>query len=192
MAPPVVRNRIRDDDSRIVERAVILALACWLGGLIMVTLAATGSFKAVDTTIEKPPAVVIKSLARLGPDVTRDLLRYQSSEVNRHLFELWGWIQLGLTGAILAGLLFMTNVGKRVLGMALAMTAMAALMAGVIIPGMIRIGRESQARPDGLAAGASQTFKTLHQAFGAFEGVAAVLAMLTIVSLIRRGARARG
>jgi hypothetical protein len=186
-----VRDRIRDDDSRIVERLIVLVLAFWMGGLMMVTIAATGSFKAVEVSLDKPSAGVAKAMSKLGQDQTRDLLHYQSSEVNRQLFEVWGWLQLGLTGASLAALLFMTNVGKRALAISAGMAGLSALMTAIIIPGMIRIGREMRASPLGPSADMAQSFRTMHQAFGAFEAVAVILALWLMVGLLRGGSRAR-
>lgn len=186
-----MRDRIRDDDSRIVERLIVLLQAFWMGGLLMVTLAAAGSFRAVEVSLDKPSAGVAKAMTKLGQDQTRDLLHYQSSEVNRQLFEVWGWIQLGVTGACFAALLFMTNVGKRALALSAGMTGLSILMAVVIIPGMIRVGREMRASPLGPSADLAQSFKIMHQAFGAFELTAVILALWLMATLVRGGSRSR-
>lgn len=189
--PPVVRDRIREDDSIIVEKIIVLLIVFWLGGLALVTVSATGSFRAVDASLDKPSATVVKSMARLGIAETRALLHDQSSEVNRQLFEVWGWVQLGLTGSILAALLFMTNTGKQAIGLAAGMAGFSALMAGVLIPGMIRIGREMRAGPNPPTPDMAQSFKNMHQAFGAFEIATVVLAAFLFAKLVRRGAGSR-
>lgn len=190
-APPAVRDRIRDEDSRLIERLVILLLAFWMGTLLMAALAATGSFKAVDSTLSKPPAAVAKALERLGQDQTREMLHSHSGEVNRGLFETFGWLQLGLTAVTFALMLFLTNSGKRALGLAASMAAMAALISFYLIPGMVRIGREMRARPLGPTPDMSESFRTMHQAFAAFEVAAVLLALLLMAALLRGGARAR-
>lgn len=189
-APPAVRDRIRDEDSRLIERVVILLLAFWMGTLLMAAMAATGSFAAVDSTLGKPPSVVTKALERLGQDQTREMLHYQSGEVNRGLFETFGWLQLGLTGVTFALMLFLTNSGKRVLGLSASMAGMAALISFYLIPGMVRIGREMRARPSGPTPDMSESFRTMHQAFAAFEVAAVLLAILLMAALLRGGARA--
>lgn len=189
-APPAVRDRIRDEDSRLIERLVILLLAFWMGTLLMAALAATGSFVAVDSTLSKPPSIVTKALERMGQDQTREMLHYQSGEVNRGLFQTFGRLQLGLTGVTFALLLFLTNAGKRVLGLAASMAGMAALISFYLIPGMVRIGREMRARPAGPTPDMSESFETMHQAFAAFEVAAVLLAILLMAALLRGGARA--
>jgi len=189
--PPVIQDRIRDEDSAIVERIVVFLIAMWLGALVMVTLSATGSFKAVQVSMDKPSAAVVKSMARIGVDETRSLLHEHSGEVNRQMFEIWGWIQLGVTGAVLLGLLFMTNTGKAALGVAGGMTAFSALMAGFLIPSMIRVGRQLRASPGSASADLTSSFRNLHQAFGAFEVATATLSLFLIAALVRRRSRAR-
>jgi hypothetical protein len=190
-APPAVRDRIRDEDSRLIERVVVLLLAFWMGTLLLAALAATGSFAAVDSTLSKPPAVVAKALERMGPDQTRELLHYHSGEVNRGLFETFGWLQLGLTAVTFTLMLFLTNAGKRVLGLAALMAAMSGLITFYVIPGMVRIGREMRARPPGPTPDMSESFQTMHRAFAAFEVAAVLLAILLMAALLRGGARAR-
>jgi len=187
--PQVVRDRIRDDDSKLVERLVVLLLAFWLGGLLMVSLGATGSFRAVDSSMDKPPMGVARAMAKLGVPETRALLHYQSSEVNRHLFEIWGWTQLGLTCSIFAALLFMTNSGRKVLALAAGSSAMSAILAFFLIPGMIRIGRELPAHSAAQVSELRQSFQNMHRAFGAFEAAAVLLGLFLLVTLLRGGAR---
>ncbi len=189
--PPVIQDRIRDEDSAIVERIVVFLIAMWLGGLVMVTLGAMGSFRAVQVSMDKPSATVVKSMARIGVEETRSLLHEQSGEVNRQTFEIWGWIQLGVTGAILLGLLFMTNTGKAALGMAGGMAAFSAVMAGILIPSMIRVGRQMRASPGLASSDLTRSFRNLHQAFGAFEAATAILSLFLIAALVRRRPRTR-
>ncbi len=187
--PQVIKDRIRDDDSKIVERLVALLLAFWMGGLMMVSLGATGSFEAVQSSMDKPPMSVARAMAKLGAAETRDLLHSQSSEVNRHLFEFWGWIQLGLTSAIFAALLFMTNSGKKLLGVAAGMCGMSAILALFLIPGMIRIGRELRAHSGTPGLELRESFQNMHRAFGAFEAVAVLLGLILLVALLRSSSR---
>lgn len=186
-APPAVRDRIRDEDSRLVERVVILLLAFWMGALAMAALAASAGFAAVDAALEKPSPDVAKAISQMGPGHTRALLRSQAGEANRGMFETWGWLQLGLTGVNFALLLLLTNAGKRVLGLAAAMAGLSLLIALYLVPGMERIAGELRAGP---APEASASFRTMHQAFGAFEAAAAVVAILLLAALLRGGARA--
>lgn len=184
--PQAVRDRIRDEDSVIVERIVVILIALWLGALAMVTISASSSFRAVQASMEKPSATVVKSMARMGVEETRSLLHEHSGEVNRQVFELWGWLQVGVTATILLTLLFMTNAGKNALGLAAGMTGFSALMAGVLIPSMIRVGRQMRAGPDAPTIDLTRSFRNLHQAFGAFEVATVILSLFLVSALVRR------
>jgi hypothetical protein len=128
-------------------------------------------------------------MGKLGVPETRALLHYQSGEVNRHLFEIWGWVQLGLTCSVFAALLFATNSGRKVLLLAAGSSAMSAILAIFLIPGMVRIGRELPAHSTAPVSELRQSFQNMHRAFGAFEGTAVLLGLFLMVTLLRGRSR---
>src|SRR6185436_16414171 len=63
----------------------------------------------------------------LGPEVTRQVLRYQVADQNRYLFQNWEYFQLALGALFFAYLLFGTLEGKFSLALALGMFVLTAV-----------------------------------------------------------------
>jgi hypothetical protein len=182
---PAALNRIAPESSSLTRRIAAIVISIWFGGILLVALAAPAAFRSVDSVLAAPPDSVAKAVKTLGPSLTREILRYQVSESNRLLFDVWGWLQLGLAVGVLILLLFLSNVGRTTLGISLGMTLMAALMNFLLIPGISDLGRRMQAsmhaRPDELA----ERFRLMHYGFTAFELAVVALGTVLLVLLLR-------
>ncbi len=164
------------------RRLVAVLVSIWFGGILLVALAAPASFRTVDPTLKSPPPAVEKVMKAVGPAAARDALRYQVSEVNRAMFNIWGWMQLGLGVVIFLLLLFMSTVGRLSLILALAMMLLSILMRFVLIPRISDITREIQTTG---AAAAADKLQLLHGGYSVFQLSVMVLGSILLVLLLR-------
>jgi predicted lysophospholipase L1 biosynthesis ABC-type transport system permease subunit len=172
------------------RRTAAVLVALWLGGMVMVALAAPASFWAVDSLMGWQPGLVADGTKKLGPVAMYELLRLQAGEANRQLFGLWGWIQVGLSAAVFILVLFFSNLKKMGVILAGGVLAAALIIGLVVIPGITTIGREVQISAAARAAG-GQRFGSLHFAYSAFQLVAAGLG-LGLLRLLLGGSRLTG
>jgi hypothetical protein len=180
-------TRISPDASWTARRVAAVLVSIWIGGIVMVALTAPASFGTVEPSLAAPAPAVAKVIKAVGPAAARDALRYQVAEVNRAMFDLWGWIQLGLGVAVFGLLLFASTVGRVSLAVALAMMALAAVMRLVLIPRIVELTREIQSAGGPGTAGKLQL---LHGGYSAFQFTVVVLGAALLVLLLRgRGAQ---
>lgn len=166
-------NRISTGTSARTRRTVLFLMGLWCGGLLLVSLAAPTSFRAVDTTLQSMPQNLAQMFEQAGRDAVRELLRLQAAETNRTLFAWWGWIQFLLGLAVFMLLLFLSNTGKIVVGIAGLACGLTALMNFIVIPRMSETV-------------ANEQFKLLHAGFSAFQVATLVLIAVLLVLLFRR------
>lgn len=164
------------------RRFVAVLVSIWFGGILLVALAAPASFRTVDPALAAPPPAVAKVIKAVGPAATRDALRYQVSEVNRAMFETWGWVQLGLGAAVFLLLLFMSTVGRTALVISLAMMALAVVMRFVLIPRISDVTREVQSVSGPVT---TDKLQLLHGGYSVFQLSVVVLGSILLVLLLR-------
>src|SRR5262245_65740913 len=79
------------------QRWAMFAMGAWLAGNVMVAVVAAENFYTVDRLLAgSTSSVFVSEVTRVGPSQTRELLRYLSSELNRHYFRLWNVAQLAI------------------------------------------------------------------------------------------------
>ena len=199
-APAALRSstpgRLGQESSSLVRRLAAVLIGVWFGAILVVALGAPAAFHSVDGVLASPPPSVAKAVEALGPGPTRNILRYQVSEANRMLFEIWGWVQVGLGLTVVVLLLFLSNAGRSSLWLSVAMLAMAVMMNSLLIPRMEDTGRQMafsvHATPAELAD-RYQRFEWMHFGFSAFELIVVALGAILLVLLLRsrRGLRFR-
>lgn len=162
-------NRISTSTTMRTRRIVLFLLGAWVGALLIVTMMAPASFKTVDELLWRKTEVVttVVQKADIGP--VRALMRDQAAEVNRKMFSMWGWTQFALGTAVFGLVLFQSNLGKLVVGMAGLTWLVTALMNFGILP--LIAGNTTRER-----------FEMLHTGFAAFQ--LAVVLLLTILTYL--------
>ncbi|MCX7604724.1 MAG: hypothetical protein N2036_11675 [Bryobacteraceae bacterium] len=178
-------SRITPEASWWIRRVCAVLISAWLGGVMLVSLAAPAVFEAGEIVIRHPAPAHAPILRSLPEDLIRDLLRYHAGEANNQVFALWGTLQVVYGAAVLLLLLFFSDVGKLRLGLAGAMLLLALLMKFFLIPAVAETSRlfRSTGIPD-----AGRRFQMLHGAFAAFEIASAVLG-LALLWLLLAGSR---
>jgi len=159
-------------------RIAAFFVGAWLLGSVFQAFVATRNFRVVDSMLRTPPAEATNMLQKLGPDESRQLLRYVAGEENREMFEIWEVAQLAIGAALTALLLF--GVEKRLLaGLAGAMLALTLFQHLKITPDLVALGRLLDFRPANAEPQMHHQFWRLHGIYGGIE-VAKMLLALTI------------
>jgi hypothetical protein len=181
---PALRDRISHRTSARTRRAVTFLLGLWCGGLLLVALTAPASFRAADRVMAVPPPALEQVLGEEGgKEAAREILRYQVGEVNRMMFAIWGWMQLGASLAVLGLLLFLSRSGRLAVGVAAGMVVISGVLHLVLIPRIAAATRASALKQTGADA-----FALLHGAFGVFQlALLMLMAMLLFLLFRRRG-----
>lgn len=159
-------------------------LGLWMGGILMISVAAPASFRSVEKLMGERPEIVAKTVDKLGPVTTRDLLRYQVAETNRMMFAIWGWVQFFLSAALLLLLIFLSNAGRISLICSGLMSAIAALSNFLLIPRIVEL-----ARTNIKGVGSAERFELMHAGFTTFQATILVLGLFLLFSLFRRRER---
>ena len=128
----------------------------------------------VDRILSSPPGPVAKDIEDLGLDITRLLMRYQATQLNRFLAETWGVAQIGLGTAVLSALLFTAHRSKFLIYATCVMILIAIFQVAYIRPSMNALGRSF----DFLPAGAATRERDSYQSYATMYQVAEVTKLL--------------
>jgi len=153
-------------------------------------VSATQSFRTVNAITSSPPKPAGGVIETIGPDMFRQMLRYQAGETNRRLFEIWGLTQFAIALGVFLLVLFATSSGRVPVFTALALLIWVSIMHWLVAP---RIAIASQmlefVPPDQMAAERA-TMATLHRFYSIMEliklGLIAVIAGLFLLEPKRR------
>ncbi len=188
--PAVQYSRITPEGSWVARRICAVILAAWLGGILLVSLAAPAVFGAGEAVLRHPLPAHMEVLKRIGPEAMGELLRYHAGEAANQVFMLWGSMQIVYGVAVVLLLLFFTNVGKWRLVLAASMLALALFQKLHLIPAIVDTSRRYRA---GGWVEAGGRFQFLHGSFVAFGIASALLGLALLVLLLRtRGGSRRG
>jgi hypothetical protein len=135
----------------------------------------------VDRILNSPPGPVAKDIDDLGVDITRLLLRYQATELNRFLAETWGVAQIGLGAAILSAMLFTAHRSKFLIYATCVMILIAIFQVAYIRPSMNALGRSF----DFLPVTAALKDRESYQSYAVMYTVAEVIKL--IIGLLLSG-----
>lgn len=140
-------------------------------------------------TVLRPDALP-RAAEAFGPSVAEpagvDALRYLASEVNRHLFAVYGWTQiaLGLFVLVCAGL---TGLRSRALNLCVGLAFGAALLFLVyLVPEIVTVGRRLDLVPKEPRTPDRDTFDGIHHASVAVELIKLALLGAAAFVLVRR------
>ena len=123
------------------RRFTTLLLGLWLGASLFMDWASIDSFWTIDgaaqSAREREPILV----RTIGAGPVRELLRFQTAELNRHYAYIWGYAQVALGAVLLVVVLFATNGNKAALALSAAMLLLVAGMQFAVMPPMLEQGR---------------------------------------------------
>ncbi len=170
-------------------RTQVLAVAI-LGAWIMSTLcmwfAATRSFATVETVLKRAEPQFVATTKPLGEDSTRVVLRYMASEINRTLFWGYGALQI-LLGAILLLLVWRQSPRHTLdVGSVAGMLILSVILAVVITPWLIHIGRGIDFLPRNPPPPIMPRFWALHGAYTGLDGLKLLVGIGLLIRWIFR------
>src|ERR1051325_10928855 len=109
------------------RRLAAFLLGGWIIGCLLMGYVASQNMQNVDRILSNPPGPVAKDIEDLGTDITRMLLRFQASELNRFLAQVWSVLQLGLGTAFLISSVLTSHRSKFLMVVSGAMILIVAL-----------------------------------------------------------------
>lgn len=174
-----------DDWQQVRDRILIaFLLGAWLAGTLFMWSVATQNFRLVDRLLASPAGELRERTAPLASGDTRLVMRYQASEVNRVLFDRWGWTQLGLAGA-LVWLVFRSPADRWVQMAVLVMALIAAVLQFAVVPETVRLGRLLDFAAREPAPPEAAPFWRLHTAYTALDMLKFILGVAVTAGLWR-------
>jgi hypothetical protein len=172
--------------SEVMRTLAGILLGMWLALMCVVAWVAAENFFMIDRLLATRPHVAFATATdKLGSAEARLLLRYLSSELNRHFFTVAGWIGLGLGAALLS---LSVRLGNRQLKIGLAiMLVITAVMAFYLTPQIVNVGRELDfVAPDANPA-IRAAFGRLHGMYSSLEMVKLGIGLWMCIALARSG-----
>lgn len=117
-----------------VHRFLCLLLGLWLGASFLMLFVATDNFRVANNAVASPPDALSAVMKSAGAEPVRQILRYQASEANRHLFDVWGVTQFGAALTVFLIVLFGTSSGKFPVFLSLAIVILVGIMHWMVTP----------------------------------------------------------
>jgi hypothetical protein len=172
-----------------MTRPLLIALVGgWIVGSLILGAVATRNFRMIDRLLSAPSQDLSAAIAPLGQDQMRTILRHVASELNRHYFRSWGFIQLALGIVLVVGALALKPIDRT--GTIGAM-AILALVAALIILNwlMVPLGRSLDFVPRTPPPPAMARFSRLHLVYTSLDAVKLVLCLWLLIRWSRRADR---
>lgn len=186
---------MRETENMHTRRFSMLILGVWIGLSIAMVFVAIHNFSGVDRLLEAPASQAAKTMAPLGHDSARMLLRYQASELNRYYFETFGDVQIALAILFTVSLLFATNGNKPTLVLCGLIFLVVLFQRYWLTPEITYLGRLIDFVSREAPSQERARFWSFHNAFSALEmvklGLLAVIGGRMLVRTDRAGRRRR-
>jgi hypothetical protein len=151
------------------RRLAAFFCGAWILGTILMMFIADQNLREADRIMTSPPAPIAKELDELGRDITQQLLRYQASEANREMFDIWGIIQVGLAAALLSSTALTAHRSKLLIAMTAAMMVLAVIQAWYIVPALKSLGRAIDFLPLAANTAERESFRSYHTWYGVLD-----------------------
>jgi hypothetical protein len=123
------------------RRLIMLLLGLWLGASVLMDWISIGGTDTIpasfDSARQREPIMV----RTIGEGPVRELLRYQTAELNRHHTYFWGFAQIGMGVVLVLTVLFATNGNKPGLILSSAMLLLVMGMQFAVVPAMLEQDR---------------------------------------------------
>lgn len=170
-----------------VQAVAIALLGVWIGWTLFVWFMAGRSFATVERVLKNPKPAFEETARPLAPQAARSVLRYLASEINRAMFRAYSWGQILLGVALFLLLWRLAPEDKFSVILAGGMLALALILALVITPLLVSIGRSLDFVPREPPPPGFRRFWMLHGAFTALDGTKLIAALVLVVRWIVRG-----
>ena len=154
-----------------IQAAAIAILGVWLGWTLFMWFLAGRSFSTVDRVLRGDNSQFAEAARPMSAEQTREVLRYLASEINRTIFRAYGWGQIALGALLLALLSRQTPRDTFSLVLAGSMVVLVLILAVVITPQIISVGRTLDFVPRHPPPPGFRRFWVLHGAFTGLDGV---------------------
>jgi hypothetical protein len=174
------------------QRGTLVAMGAWIAGTVCMSVVATENFYTIDRLLAgSPNGTFSQAVQQLGQPLSRELLRYLSSELNRLYFQIWNVAQIAIAALVLwllAGSREQERAGgRRVTRGVLAMLAIVVLMLGWLTPAIVSLGRSLDFVPRDPAPPGMQRFWVLHAAYTSLEMIKLVIGIIVTWWIARDG-----
>ncbi|HTW64898.1 MAG TPA: hypothetical protein VME17_09800 [Bryobacteraceae bacterium] len=164
------------------HRIAAFLSGCLILGSLFMIFVATQNFQTVDRVLASPPPQAAQMFQTLGPESSRDLLRYMAGEDNQLFFVSWEIAQIILGIGLTAILLFALRSGL-LAGMSGGMVIIALFQHFRVTPEMISFGRMIDFGA-GVGSAAYNQFWRLHGLYGVLEVVKLILLIAVAAFLL--------
>ena len=176
-------------DPRKARLWAMFCMAVWLSGTVIVAIVATQNFYTIYRLMElRPNPVFAEYVEKVGPQVTNELLRYLSSELNRLYFQYWNLAQLAV-GILTLWLVVKIPDAAKPKWEIVAMLGIVIFMTVLITPAILSVGRSIDFVPRTPPPPALRTFGLLHAAYTVFDGILLILGIMVTLSLTKERKR---
>jgi hypothetical protein len=166
------------------RRVGAFLIGAWLLGSLLMAFVPSQGMLNVDRFFSNPPAQISKELDDVGPEVMRQILRFQAAQLNRHIFQTWEIIQLGLGGALLATSFLTSHRSRIVLICTTFMVLMVLVMYFYLTPIMNALARSYDFLPAGAAAQERENFGYYSVWYRVFDVLKVLLALVAAARLL--------
>jgi hypothetical protein len=174
-------------DVSMKQRWAMFAMGAWFAGNVIVAVVAAQNFYTVDRLLAgSTNRVFVSEVARVGEPETRDLLRYLSSELNRHYFRLWNTAQLTI-GLLVLWLIAHGRSTARARWGVLGMVGLVTVASVWLTPEIISVGRSLDFVPRDPVPSSLQRFWILHGVYTSLEACKVVVGLIVSVWIARSG-----
>jgi hypothetical protein len=170
-----------------IQTLAIALLGVWIGWTLFMWYMAGRSFTTVDRVLRKPSPQFSEATQPSSPEQSRELLRYTASEINRTMFRAYGAGQMVL-GAILFLVLYWQaprdTFSLVVVG---CMLAIVLILAVIVTPQVISLGRNIDFLPRNPPPPGMQRFWKLHGAFTGLDSIKLLAGLVVLGRWIFKG-----
>jgi hypothetical protein len=156
----------------------------WLLGTILVWFVTSQNVLTVERILSAPPQQVQKEFDDLGPEVTRQILRFEAHESNRRIVETWDVLKLGLAAALLATAVLTSSRSKIVVVCAALIMAASATMALYLTPSMNALSSAYDFLPPTVATREREAFQRLDVWHRVLDVLSILLALVVSARLL--------
>ena len=167
------------------REAAALSLGAWLMGTIAVTVVATQDFYMVDRLLRNRDNTTFSRITeQIGPDASRDFLRYLSSELNRLFFQIWNYAQL-IIGTVVLWLVVGIRQAPQLKWFVIIMLVIVVFLTVWITPQILMVGRALDFVPRDPPPPNLNSFNLLHGAYTSLELVKFVIGISVSIWILR-------
>jgi hypothetical protein len=163
-----------------IQTLAIALVGVWIGWTLFMWFLAGRSFSTVERVLSKPNAHFTEATKSSAPEQTREVLRYLASEINRTIFRAYGLGQIVLGALLLALLYWQKPRDTFSLVVAGGMLVLVLILALVITPQIVSLGRSLDFVPRDPSPPGLRRFWALHGAFTALDGVKLLAGLVLI------------